>query len=114
MQLRKRKTSYGRLSHSLVSTMNFKNIRWGVNWIHVTEGRDQWQALVNTVMNILEFLEWLRDCTYVCFSRRTQLHRVGESLWLYSLLHLHILKLTKTSLAVLLGMCGKCSRLHYR
>jgi hypothetical protein len=38
--------------------MDFKNIRWeGVDWIHVTEGRDQWQAVVSTVMNILEFLE---------------------------------------------------------
>jgi hypothetical protein len=25
----------------------------GVDWIHVAKDRDQWQAVVNTVMNIL-------------------------------------------------------------
>jgi hypothetical protein len=24
----------------------------GVGWMHLTQGRDQWQALVNTVMNL--------------------------------------------------------------
>jgi hypothetical protein len=27
--------------------------REGVDWIHVAQGRDQWWALVNTVMNLL-------------------------------------------------------------
>jgi hypothetical protein len=28
-------------------------IGWeGVNWIHLAQDRDQWQALVNTVMNL--------------------------------------------------------------
>jgi hypothetical protein len=25
----------------------------GVDWIHLAQDRDQWQALVNTVMNLL-------------------------------------------------------------
>jgi hypothetical protein len=25
---------------------------WTVGWIHVTQGRYQWQAVVNTVMNL--------------------------------------------------------------
>jgi hypothetical protein len=27
------------------------NIKDGVNWIRLAEGRDQWRALVNAVMN---------------------------------------------------------------
>jgi hypothetical protein len=28
-------------------------IRWGsMDWLHLAEERDQWQALVNTVMNL--------------------------------------------------------------
>jgi hypothetical protein len=30
--------------------MDLREIRWGnMNWIHLTHGRDQWRALVNTV-----------------------------------------------------------------
>jgi hypothetical protein len=25
--------------------------RWGVDWIHLAEDRDKWQAVVNVVMN---------------------------------------------------------------
>jgi hypothetical protein len=29
-------------------------VGWGdLDWIHLAEGRDQWRALVNTVMNLL-------------------------------------------------------------
>jgi hypothetical protein len=33
--------------------MDLREIGWeGVNWIHLAQDRDQWRALVNTVMNI--------------------------------------------------------------
>jgi hypothetical protein len=33
-------------------TMNFREIEWGgMDWIDLAEDRDQWRALVNTVMN---------------------------------------------------------------
>jgi hypothetical protein len=33
--------------------MDLREIRWdGVNWIDVAQDRDQWRALVNTVMNL--------------------------------------------------------------
>jgi hypothetical protein len=32
--------------------MDLREIEWGdVDWIDLAEGRDQWRALVNTVMN---------------------------------------------------------------
>jgi hypothetical protein len=32
--------------------MDPKQVRWkGLDWIHTFEGRDQWVAVVNTVMN---------------------------------------------------------------
>jgi hypothetical protein len=33
--------------------MNLREIGWdGINWIDLAEDRDQWRALVNTVMNL--------------------------------------------------------------
>jgi hypothetical protein len=33
--------------------MDLREIRWdGVDWIDLIHGRDQWRALVNTVMNL--------------------------------------------------------------
>jgi hypothetical protein len=33
--------------------MNLREEEWGgVNWIHLTQDRDRWRALVNTVMNL--------------------------------------------------------------
>jgi hypothetical protein len=32
--------------------MNLREIRWGgMDWTHLARDRDQWRALVNTVMN---------------------------------------------------------------
>jgi hypothetical protein len=34
--------------------LNFKEIIWmSLNWVHVAEGRGQWQAVVDTVMNLV-------------------------------------------------------------
>jgi hypothetical protein len=36
-----------------IITTNLREIGWkGVDWIHLAQDRDQWQALVNTVMNL--------------------------------------------------------------
>jgi hypothetical protein len=33
--------------------MELREIRWkGMDWMHLAQDRDQWQALVNTVMNL--------------------------------------------------------------
>jgi hypothetical protein len=49
--------------------MDLKEIEWGwpVDWIDLAQDRDQWRALVNTVMNFSssikcwEVLEWLHN-----------------------------------------------------
>jgi hypothetical protein len=38
--------------------MDLREIGWdGVDWIDLAQDRDQWRALVNTVMNLREVLE---------------------------------------------------------
>jgi hypothetical protein len=33
--------------------MNLKDTRWeGMDWIHLAQDRDKWQALVNMIMNL--------------------------------------------------------------
>jgi hypothetical protein len=33
--------------------INLREIKWnGVDWINMAQDRDQWRALVNTVMNL--------------------------------------------------------------
>jgi hypothetical protein len=48
--------------------MDLRQIGWdGVNWIDVTQDRDQWRALVNTVLKpsgiikCWEVLQWLHN-----------------------------------------------------
>jgi hypothetical protein len=45
--------------------------RDGMDWINLAQDRDQWRALVNTVMKLREFL---CSCTTGGFSKRAQLH----------------------------------------
>jgi hypothetical protein len=49
----------------------------GVDWIDLAQYRDQWRALVNTVMNFrvpYNAGNFLSGCTIGSFSRRAQLH----------------------------------------
>jgi hypothetical protein len=56
--------------------MDLRDIGWdGVDWIDMAQDRDQWRALVNTVLNLrvpLNAGKFLRGCTIGSSSR--QLH----------------------------------------
>jgi hypothetical protein len=59
--------------------MDLRETGWdGTDWIELAEVRDQWRALVNTVMN-LRFLKiagnFLNGCTIGSFSGRVQLRK---------------------------------------
>jgi hypothetical protein len=58
--------------------MNLRNIGWdGLKWIDVAQHREQWRALVNTVMNLrvpLNSGNFLSTCRIGGFSRRPQIH----------------------------------------
>jgi hypothetical protein len=48
-----------------------------MDWIDLTQDRDQWRTLVNKVMNIQvpqNAVKLLSNCTTGGFSRRVQLH----------------------------------------
>jgi hypothetical protein len=56
-------------------------IGWGsMDWIDVSQNRDQWRALVNTVMNLRvpqNVRKFLSSCATSGFSRRIQIHGVS-------------------------------------
>jgi hypothetical protein len=58
--------------------MDLREIGWyAMDWIDVAQDRDQWRALVNTVMNLrvpYNAGNFLSGCTIGSFSRRAQLH----------------------------------------
>jgi hypothetical protein len=59
--------------------MDLREIGWdGMDWIELAQDRDQWRALVNTVMNF-GFLKiagnFLNGCTIGSFSERDQLRK---------------------------------------
>jgi hypothetical protein len=61
--------------------MDLREIGWGgMDWIDLAQDRDQWTALVNTVMNhrVRQNVgKFLSSCTTGGFSRRAQLHGVN-------------------------------------
>jgi hypothetical protein len=61
--------------------MDLKEIGWGgMDWIDIAQDRNQWRALVNTVMNLRvpeHVGKFLSGCATTGFSRRAQLHGVS-------------------------------------
>jgi hypothetical protein len=58
--------------------MDLREIRWdGMDWIDVAQDKDQWRALVNTVMNLRipqNAGKFLSSCRIGGFTRGAQLH----------------------------------------
>jgi hypothetical protein len=61
--------------------MDLRDIgRGDMYWIDLAQDRNQWRALVNTVMNLRvpqNAGKFLSSCTIDCFSRKAQLHEVS-------------------------------------
>jgi hypothetical protein len=61
--------------------VDLREIGWGgMDWIDLAQDRDQWRALVNTVMDHrvpLNIGEFWNSCTTGGVSRRAQLHEVS-------------------------------------
>jgi hypothetical protein len=61
--------------------MDLRERGWsGIDWIDLAQDRDQWIALVKTVMNLrvpYNFGKFLNGCVTGSFSRRAQLHVVS-------------------------------------
>jgi hypothetical protein len=61
--------------------VDVREIEWGgMDWSDLPQDRDQWKALVNTVMNLrvpYNARKFLSSCTIGSFSRSAQLHEVS-------------------------------------
>jgi hypothetical protein len=62
--------------------MDLTDKEWGgMDWIDLAQDRNQWRALVNTVMNLRvpqNVGKFLSGCTTGSFSRRTHLHEISS------------------------------------
>jgi hypothetical protein len=58
--------------------MDLRLIGWdGMDWVDLAQDRDQWMALVNTIMNLRvpkNVGNFLSSCTIGSLSRRAQIH----------------------------------------
>jgi hypothetical protein len=61
--------------------IDLREIGWGgMDWIDLAQDRDQWRAVVNTVMNFqfpYNFGKFLSSCVTGGLSRRAQLHGIS-------------------------------------
>jgi hypothetical protein len=61
--------------------MNLREIGWdGMDWIDLAQDRNQWRALMNTVMNLrapYNFGKFLSNCIIGASSKGTQLYEVS-------------------------------------
>jgi hypothetical protein len=61
--------------------VDLREIGWvGMDWIDLAQDKDQWRALVNTVMNLRvpqNVGEFLSGCTTGSLSKRARLHGVS-------------------------------------
>jgi hypothetical protein len=59
--------------------IDLRDVEWdGMDWIHLAQDRDQWRALVNTMMKFRvpqNAGKFFSSCTIGSFSRRTQLRK---------------------------------------
>jgi hypothetical protein len=59
--------------------IDLREIDWdGMDWIDLAQDREQWRALMNTVVDLrfpYNAGNFLSSCTIGSFSRRTQLHK---------------------------------------
>jgi hypothetical protein len=62
------KRQIGRTRHRWVGNieMDLREIGWeGMDYIHVLQDRDQWRALVNTIMNLRVYAEFI--IKFICY-----------------------------------------------
>jgi hypothetical protein len=76
------KRPLGRPRRSRVNNieMDLREIRWGgMDWIDLAQDRDQWRALMDTLINFRfdKSGKFLSGCTTSGFSSRTQLNAVS-------------------------------------
>jgi hypothetical protein len=56
--------------------MDLREIEWdGMDWIELAQDKDQWRALVNTVMNLDIAGNFLNGCKIGSFAGRAQLRK---------------------------------------
>jgi hypothetical protein len=84
-------------------------IGWGgMDWIDLALDRDQWRALVNTVMNLRipqNVGMFLNSCTTVGFSKRVQLQGVSQYGVTDQMSAIIILRTEGVSLVLTMKMC---------
>jgi hypothetical protein len=86
--------------------MDLREIGWDdADWIELAQNRDQWRALVNTVMNLRvpkncwEFPEWLHNWKLL---RKGSAPYVSKYINVYAVLFMHVAHLQSLSLLLLL------------